>query len=219
MENWPIGTYEQCSSFSIAAEMIENELIHPEKLITHRYALTNYRAAFATITAKSRSRATKVVFDYALLPATVVPNVRASAHQRHPVATTAAWPQDQQSVHEETNLVTPPDEYFVQPSSPVTPEPVEEPAPTTQDAVVEIVEIEETHQFLFEEQPEHIPSFTTEEAAALEDQDQPTTPIISKPKRSRQSTKSQKNTEDIQATDETIENSTETIQIPDSLEE
>ena len=219
MENWPIGTYEHCSTFSIAAEMIENELIHPEKLITHRYALTNYRTAFVTTTAKSRSRAIKVIFDYALLPASVVPNVRASAHQLHPVTTAAAWPQEQQSVHEETNLVTPPDEHIVQPSSPIAPEPVEILAPTTHDAVVEIVEIEETHQFLFEEQPEHIPASSAEEAAAPEVQDQTTTSIVSKPKRSRQSTKSQKNTEDIQATDETNGNSTETIQIPELLEE
>jgi 2-desacetyl-2-hydroxyethyl bacteriochlorophyllide A dehydrogenase len=220
MEYWPIGSYEQCSTFSIAAEMIENELIHPEKLITHRYALTNYRAAFATITAKSRSRAIKVVFDYALLPASVVPNVRASAHQRHHVTTAAAWPQEQQSVHEETDLDAPPDEYSVQPSSPVAPEPVERPALTTQDAEVEIAQIDEPHQFLFEneKQPDHIPSFTTEEEATLEDQDQTTTFVISKPKRSRQPAKPQKNTGDIQAPDETIGNATETNQIPDSLE-
>ena len=96
MEIWPIGTLEQCSTFSIAAQMIENEQIHPEKLITHRFALTNYRSAFSTVTSKARSRAIKVVFDYALLPASVVPNVRASARQRHPVTTAAAWPQGQQ---------------------------------------------------------------------------------------------------------------------------
>jgi len=62
METWPIGTHEQCSTFSIAAEMIESEQIHPEKLITHRFALTNYRSAFATATAKSHSRAIQVVF-------------------------------------------------------------------------------------------------------------------------------------------------------------
>src|SRR5437762_2870032 len=160
METWPIGTYDQCSTFSIAAEMIENEQIHPEKLITHRFALTNYRSAFSTATAKSRSRAIKVVFDYALLPASVVPNVRASARQRHPVTTAAVWPQEQQSTQEETNLATSPDEYIIQPVSPFTPEPVEAPLPTPQSS---IVEIEETHQFLIEEQPEQVPPFTTEE--------------------------------------------------------
>ncbi len=163
METWPIGTYEQCPTFSIAAEMIENELIHPEKLITHRFALTNYRSAFATATAKSRSRAIKVLFDYALSPASVVPNVRASARQRRPVTTAAAWPQEQESNHEERNMATPPDEYFVQTSSPVTPEPVEIPVSIPQDLVVERVEIEETQRILIEEQPEKVPSFSTEE--------------------------------------------------------
>ncbi len=138
METWPIGTHEQRSTFSIAAEMIENELIHPEKLITHRFALTNYRSAFTTITAKSHSRAIKVVFDYALLPASVVPNVRASARQRHPVTTAAVWPQEQQSTHEETNLATPPDEYFIQPASPFAPEPIEVPLPIPQSSNTEI---------------------------------------------------------------------------------
>src|SRR5215471_9092253 len=62
MEIWPIGTFEQRSTFSIAAEMIENEQIHPEKLITHHFALTNYRSAFSTATAKAHTRAIKVVF-------------------------------------------------------------------------------------------------------------------------------------------------------------
>ena len=227
METWPIGTYEQCSTFSIAAEMIENELIHPEKLITHRFALTNYRSAFSTITAKSRSRAIKVVFDYALLPASVVPNVRASARKRHPVTTAAVWPQEQQSTHEETNLATPPDEHFIQPASPIAPEPMEVPAPIPQNS---IVEIEDTHQFLIEEQPEQvppflseeepeqIPSFSTEEQLSLEDLNQRNTTVNSTPKRSRHSTISQKNTEDIQASTEAIGNTTETNKAPETLE-
>src|SRR5438094_1058178 len=109
MEHWPLGSHEQCSTFSIAAEMIESEQIHPEKLITHRFALTNYRSAFATATAKSRYRAIIVVFDFALLPATVVPNVRASARQQHPVTTASVWTQEPQSIHEETNQATSPD--------------------------------------------------------------------------------------------------------------
>ncbi len=255
METWPIGTYDQCSTFSIAAEMIENELIHPEKLITHRFPLTNYRAAFSTATAKSRSRAIKVVFDYALLPASVVPNVRASARQRHPVTTAAVWPQEQLIKHEETNLATPPDEYPVQPASPSAPEPVEIPVPIPQSS---IVEIEETHQFLIEEQPEQIPSFSSEEQpeqipstpteeqpeqipsiptsteeqpeqilafsseeqSRFEDQRRTNTPVISKRKRSRQSTKSQKNTEDMQAlASEAIDNTAATDEAPDTLEE
>lgn len=93
METWPTGTHERCSTFAIAAELIETGQIHPEKLITHRFALNNYQHALATATGKSQSRAIKVVFDYALLPASVVPNVRASARQRRPaiVSTTTTW--------------------------------------------------------------------------------------------------------------------------------
>jgi 2-desacetyl-2-hydroxyethyl bacteriochlorophyllide A dehydrogenase len=217
METWPIGTNKQCSTFAVAAELIENGLIHPEKLITHRFPLTSYRAAFSTATAKSRSRAIKVVFDYALLPASVVPNVRASARQRHPVTTAAVWPQEQQSTHEETNLATPPDEYFVQPASPSAPESTEVPPVPLQQS--SIVEIEEAHQFLIEEQTEHVPSIPTEEQSRLEDQRQTNTSVNSKPKRSRQSTKSQKNTEDIQALTEAIGNTTATNEAPDTLEE
>ena len=216
METWPIGTSEQCSTFSIAAEMIENEQIHPEKLITHRFALTNYRSAFSTATTKSRSRAIKVVFDFALLPASVVPNVRASARHRQPVTTTAVWPQEQQSTDEETNLVTSPDEHVIQPVSAFAPEPVEIPLPTPQSS---IVEIEQTPQFLIEEQIEQVPSFSTGEQPALEDQSQTNTSVISKPKRSRKSTKSQKTTEDIQARAEAISNTTGTNQASDTLEE
>jgi 2-desacetyl-2-hydroxyethyl bacteriochlorophyllide A dehydrogenase len=314
MENWPIGTYDQCSTFSIAAEMMENELIHPEKLITHRFPLTSYRAAFSTATAKSRSRAIKVLFDYALLPASVVPNVRASARQRHPVTTAAVWPQEQLITHEETNLAPAPDEYPVQPASPAAPEPIEIPVPMPQSSSEEL---EEAHQFLIEEQteqipsippsteeqPEQVPSFSTveqsaqitstptveqseqvlsmpieeqseqisststeeqtsqvlsvptveepeqipsmpieeqseqissvpteeqpeqapliliEEQARFEDQRKTNTPVNSKRKRSRQSTKSQKKTEDRQALAEAIGNTTATNETPGTLEE
>jgi len=207
--------------------MIENEQIHPEKLITHRFALTNYRSAFSTITAKSRSRAIKVVFDYALLPASVVPNVRASARQRHPVTTAAVWPQKQQITHEEINLATSPDEYINQPVSPITQEPVEVPLPAPQSSIVEIVE---THQFLIEEQPEQVPalsteeqpeqisSFSTEEQSALENQNQTNPSVISNPKRSRHSTQSQKNTEDTQASAGAIGYTIGTNDVSDTLE-
>src|SRR6266487_3222294 len=158
METWPIGTHEQCSTFSIAAEMIESEQIHPEKLITHRFALTNYRSAFATATAKSRSRAIKVVFDYALLPASVVPNVRASARQRRPVTTTAAWPQEQQGEHEGSFWSPTPDEDFIKPTPPVAPipEPIEIPTSTQQSSMAE--------------EAEQLPTSSDEEPPALEDQ-------------------------------------------------
>ena len=156
-----------------------------------------------------------MVFDFALLPASVVPNVRASARQRHPVTTAAVWPQEQQSTHEETNLATSPDEYFIQPVSAFAPEPVEIPLPTTPGS---IVEIEQVPQFSTEEQPEQVSSFSTEEQSALKDQNQTNTSVISKPKRSRKSTKSQKTTEDIQTPVETIGNTTGTNPASDTLE-
>jgi hypothetical protein len=88
METWPIGSHEHRSTFSIATELITSGQIYPEKLITHRFALSNFKDALYASSGKSQSRAIKVVFDYALMPATVVPNVRATARQRRPAATT-----------------------------------------------------------------------------------------------------------------------------------
>jgi len=88
METWPIGSHEHRSTFSIATELITSGQIHPEKLITHRFALSNFKDALYASTGKSQSRSIKVVFDYALMPATVVPNIRATARQRRPAATT-----------------------------------------------------------------------------------------------------------------------------------
>src|SRR5260370_900839 len=116
MESWPIGTYGRRSTFAIAAEMIENRQVHPEKLITHRFALNNYREALSTATAKPRTQAIKVVFDYALLPASVVPNVRAAARQRRPITTTATWPQEHRHDQEEPTWPTQPDEHFIPPT-------------------------------------------------------------------------------------------------------
>jgi len=82
LENWPPGSLEQRSSFAIASELIEQGYLHPEFLITHHYALNNYQNALRTANFKTQSRAIKVVFDYSLLPASVVPNVRASARRR-----------------------------------------------------------------------------------------------------------------------------------------
>lgn len=93
MENWPVGTGQRRSTFAVAAELIEQNLLHPEKLLTHRFALTNFREAIRTAMKKRETRSIKVVFDYALLPASVVPNVRSTARQRRPArVTTAAWP-------------------------------------------------------------------------------------------------------------------------------
>lgn len=96
-EQWPIGTQDHYSTFAIATEMIAQGLLHPEKLITHHFALTNFREALSTAAGKPRTRAIKVVFDYALMPASVVPNVRASARLRRPVRFRAGEePQNQQ---------------------------------------------------------------------------------------------------------------------------
>ncbi|GCE18428.1 hypothetical protein [Dictyobacter kobayashii] len=63
----------------MVSDFINQRRITPEQLITHNFALDNYQNALLTATRKSESRAIKVVFDYSLLPASVVPNVRASA--------------------------------------------------------------------------------------------------------------------------------------------
>ena len=139
METWPIGTYGRRSTFAVAAEMIENRQVHPEKLITHRFALNNYREALSTATAKSRTQAIKVVFDYALLPASVVPNVRAAARQRRSITTTATWPQEHRHDQEEPTWPTPPDEHFIPPTvlEAPEPEPVIASMPTPQDEIAE----------------------------------------------------------------------------------
>ncbi len=84
METWPDNDIIQRSTFSIALELMEQGRIAPEQLITHHFALNNYKHALLTTTHKAESRAIKVLFDYSLLPASVVPNVRASApRHRH----------------------------------------------------------------------------------------------------------------------------------------
>src|SRR5579883_1664322 len=87
IEAWPVGTNQRRSTFGIVAELMENGSIHPEQLITHHFALDNYRHALSTARQKAQSRAIKVVFDYSLLPASVVPNVRAAARSRRPAMT------------------------------------------------------------------------------------------------------------------------------------
>jgi 2-desacetyl-2-hydroxyethyl bacteriochlorophyllide A dehydrogenase len=85
METWPLGSSEQRSTFAITADLIKQGILKPEQLITHHFALNNYRQALMTAMDKREQRAIKVIFDYSLLPASVVPNVRASARQRKPV--------------------------------------------------------------------------------------------------------------------------------------
>ena len=97
-EQWPIGSQEHFSTFAISAELIGQGLIHPEKLITHRFALTNFSEALSTASGKEHTRAIEVLFDYALMPASVVPKVRSSARLRRPLhlRTTAADAQEAQ---------------------------------------------------------------------------------------------------------------------------
>lgn len=86
-EIWPIGSTQRRQTFDIVAEMMEQGIIHPEQLITHRFALTSFRDALQTATHKGQSRSLKVVFDYSLMPPSVVPNVRASRPRRQPALT------------------------------------------------------------------------------------------------------------------------------------
>lgn len=79
VEYWPTNSDHQVSTFKVASELMLQGDIAPEQLITHHFAVNDYKHALLTATKKADSRAIKVVFDYSLLPASVVPNVRASA--------------------------------------------------------------------------------------------------------------------------------------------
>jgi 2-desacetyl-2-hydroxyethyl bacteriochlorophyllide A dehydrogenase len=85
LENWPPETVRQRSTFAIAADLIANGLLHPEHLITHRFALNNFREALLTATNKKLSRSIKVIFDAALLPAMTVPSGRVATSLHMPV--------------------------------------------------------------------------------------------------------------------------------------
>ena len=89
-EVWPLGTGNTRSTFSIASDLITNRLLHPEQLITHRCALSNFREALQFASDKKHSRAIKVIFDAALLPASSVPTARPSSHTRLPRLTGGA---------------------------------------------------------------------------------------------------------------------------------
>jgi 2-desacetyl-2-hydroxyethyl bacteriochlorophyllide A dehydrogenase len=189
-ENWPIGTRQRRSTFAVAAELIEQGQMHPEKLLTHRFALTNFREALRAASRKGETRAIKVVFDYALLPASVVPNVRSAARVRRPGrVTTAAWPQQEEEqaagAAELDQKAQPEPEaerepvgrsWFqqVQPFPPVTPELVEPPVPGTPEedvapappfAASDVGEVEPT-------------PYVTEEGAMAGEDVVPVTPYI-----------------------------------------
>ncbi len=82
METWPPGTHRRRPTLDIVLELMEERLLHPEDLITHRFALTDYQSAILTASDKARARSIKVIFDFSLQPATVVPNIRASRPKR-----------------------------------------------------------------------------------------------------------------------------------------
>jgi D-arabinose 1-dehydrogenase-like Zn-dependent alcohol dehydrogenase len=92
MENWPVGTTQQRSTFAIASDLIVNGLIHPEKLITHRFALSNFREALETAADKKKSRAIKVIFDADLMPASSIPNARMGGRPAYPIYQTGEQP-------------------------------------------------------------------------------------------------------------------------------
>ncbi len=87
METWPPQSQQRISTFSIAAELMLQDRIHPEELITHRFALNNYKDALITATRKARSHAIKVIFDYSLQPASAVPNSKVIARTPLPLST------------------------------------------------------------------------------------------------------------------------------------
>ncbi len=101
IEEWPVNSSNQRSTFAIASDLITNQLLHPEKLITHRCALNNYREALQLASDKKNSRAIKVVFDDSLLSASAVavppttsrtrlPRLAFEEKQPQPVATTSS---------------------------------------------------------------------------------------------------------------------------------
>ncbi len=115
MDKWPPGKADRQMTFSIVQQLMKNGEIRPEQLITHRFALNNYREALLTAMSKQNSRAIKVVFDYSLLPASVVPNVRASARKPRPAVVNSS---------QTTRRPAMPDPVQDWPDVPVTPLPV-----------------------------------------------------------------------------------------------
>jgi threonine dehydrogenase-like Zn-dependent dehydrogenase len=123
-EHWPLSSINQSSTFSISAELMQRDLAFPERLITHRFALNDYRHALATALHKSQSRALKVVFDYALQPVTVVPNVRASRPKNFSSTDIPIVSAPQPMPSTSISPTTPPP--TIEPEAPSEPEPPEE---------------------------------------------------------------------------------------------
>jgi len=133
IETWPPGTSEQASTFEIAAELIQQKRIHPEKLLTHSFALSDYRNALLTATHKAQNRAIKVVFDYAKQPPSVVPNVRAAARRRQRTLTPVQYsdPRPSQPLLPDSETMLPPQATPLPQAPPVPQLPVLPPTPVT----------------------------------------------------------------------------------------
>jgi len=122
METWPPGTDERASTFDITAELIQQKRLSPEKLITHSFALSDYRNALMAATHKGNNRAIKVVFDYSKQPPSVVPNVRSAARQRQRTFTPTLYtdPRPSQPLSPDIDTMLPP-EPTPTPPTPSTP--------------------------------------------------------------------------------------------------
>ena len=124
MEYWPLGTDESASTFEVATDLIQQKLLHPEKLITHSFALSDYRNALLTATHKGHNRAIKVIFDYSKQPPSVVPNVRAARRlQRNvtPVPYTDPRPSQPLTPPDDTLQPPAPMPQLAPPAPPVSP--------------------------------------------------------------------------------------------------
>jgi 2-desacetyl-2-hydroxyethyl bacteriochlorophyllide A dehydrogenase len=141
VEQWPLAEPSPRSTFSIVEDMMRAGTLQPEQLVTHRFAINHYREALQTALDKGKSRAIKVAFDYSLVPATVVPNVRASA-RRVRSSTLPPMTFDDISWEDERyqpiSAATRPTE---QPALPATPFEIDEGA-----LAIEVREVEETKE-------------------------------------------------------------------------
>jgi NADPH:quinone reductase-like Zn-dependent oxidoreductase len=203
METWPLNTNEHRSTFAITSDMIIQRQIFPEKLITHRFALNNYRHALTTAMNKGQSRAIKVVFDYALLPASVVPNVRAAAQQRQSLpgrAPSSSTPEvTWQPIPTPTSMVIPAPPTEVPDFTPTplaTPEEVPAPPSLASPPPFEVVP-----QWIApdESTASTAPEEMQQANQAQVDENSPDTVVVRKPKYTRQRSKMQEPSEIVQA--------------------
>lgn len=185
IETWPLGTQHHQSTFDITADLIMQGQLHPEQLITHHFALSNYRAALQTAMDKKQGRSIKVVFDYSMQPASVVPNVRASARVKRPTTTTLI-PQPADDTREpETAPVqaaqpTPSPDVVPAPIAPVHTVPSIQPiaqSPATPDDVLAETALsgqEDIHEYSTSKEPSVPSSYDELSSADLQEMNAPT---------------------------------------------